>query len=152
MPFHTFADLNFVASLLFVFAVSYALLTKAKVIDVKGANIVLAMVIGFFAASYAPLAAFLQAILPIAAVLLVFAFFIVFARNLVGKDAKDALPMATGLIISLMLLAVLWNRIAPQLPAGVDPTQLLWVLGTVIVLLIFYTVYRHSGEIAGFHG
>lgn len=144
MPLHTFADLNFVASLLFVFAIVYALLAKVKVVDVKGANVLIALVIGFFAASYAPLAQFLQGILPIAAILLVFAFFIVFARNLVGKGDKDAVPMGVGLIISLMLLAVLWPRIAPQLPAGVDPTSLLWVLGVVIVLLIFYIVYNHK--------
>ena len=144
MPFHTFVDVNFIASLLFVFAVSYALLTKVEVIKVKGANIVIALVIGFFAASFAPLSQFLQGILPIAAILLVLAFFIEFARKLVGKDQKDAVPMTVGLILSLMLLGVLWNRVAPQLPVGVDPTQLLWMLGVVIVLLIFYLVYHHK--------
>lgn len=146
MPFHTFADVNFVASLLFVFAVSYALLTKAKVIDVKGANVAIALVIGFFAASFAPLAQFLQSILPIAAILLVLAFFVEFARKLVGKNNKDAIPMSVALIISLALLGVLWNRIVPNLPAGVDPTSLLWILGVIIVLLIFYLVYKHQQQ------
>lgn len=144
MPFHNFADINFVASMLFVFAVSYALLTKAEVIKVKGANIVIALVIGFFAASFSPLSQFLQGILPIAAILLVFAFFIEFARKLVGKDPKDAVPMSVALIVSLALLGVLWPRIVPNLPAGVDPTQLLWIFGVVIVLLIFYLVYHHK--------
>lgn len=143
MPFHTFADVNFVASLLFVFAISYALLEKSKVVDVKGANIVIALVIGFFAASFAPLAQFLQSILPIAAVLLVIAFFIEFGRKMAGKE-KDAIPMGVALIISLALLGVLWPRIAPNLPAGTDPTQLLWIFGVVIVLLIFYLVYQHK--------
>jgi len=144
MPFHNLADVNFIASLLFVFAVSYALLVKAEVIKVKGANIVIALVIGFFAASFSPLSQFLQGILPIAAILLVIAFFVEFARKLVGKDPKDAVPMSVALIVSLMLLGVLWSRIAPQLPVGVDPTQLLWILGVVIVLLIFYLVYQHK--------
>ncbi len=138
------ADVSFVASLLFVFAISYALLEKAKVIETKGANAVIALVIGFFAASFAPLSQFLQSILPIAAVLLVIAFFIEFVRKLVGNDKKDAIPMATALVVSLALLGILWNRIAPNLPAGIDATSLLWIIGTIIVIMIFYTVYRHS--------
>jgi hypothetical protein len=143
MPFHTFADVNFVASLLFVFAASYALLAQAKVIEVKGANVLIALAIAFFSASFAPLAQFLQSVLPIAAILLVIAFFIIFGRNLLGKKAGDKVPVSVALATSLLLLAVLWNRIAPQLPFVTDPSSVMWILGIVIVLLIFYLVYMH---------
>jgi len=149
MPFHNFADINFIASLLFVFAVSYALLVKSNVIPVKGANVLIALVIGFFSASYAPLAQFLQGLLPIAAILLVAGFFLIFARNLVGKGQKDAVPSAVALATALMLLAVLWNRIVPLLPAGIDPNTVLWVLGILIVLFIFYVIYNHMPQGAG---
>ncbi len=143
------ADVSFIASFLFIFAVSYALLVKAKVIETKGANVVIALVIGFFAASFSPLAQFLQSILPIAAVLLVILFFVEFARKLVGKDKKDAIPMAAALVVALALLGILWGRIAPNLPAGIDATSLLWIIGTIIVIMIFYTVYQHKAEYVG---
>ncbi len=147
MPFSflpPFADASLIATFLFVFALVYATLSKSSVIDVKGANVAIAAVIGFFAATFPPAASFLQSILPVGAVLLVLVFFLIFVRDLLGKGSGDKLPAVVALIIALMLMAVLWERIIPFLPADVDPTSLLWILGVIIVLLIFYLVYRHA--------
>ena len=145
MPFlPAFADTSFIAAFLFIFAIVYALLDKAKVIEVKGANVAVAAVIGFFAASFAPLTQVLQSILPVAAIILVIVFFLYLGKNLVGDKQEDMLPMLVVLSISLILLAVLWSRIAPLVPLPIDPNSMLWIIGVVIAVLIFAVAYRQK--------
>lgn len=145
MPFHAFADTSFIATLLFIFAIVYALLVKSKVIEIKGANVAIAGVIGFFAASFKPLSAALEGILPIAAVFLVIIFFIVLLKSLLGGgQAGDKLPLAVVLVVLLILVGVLWPGIAAKLPAGIDPNAVLTLLGVIIVIAIFAAVYYHG--------
>lgn len=146
MPFIPFADTPFIATFLFIFAVVYAMLVKSGVIDIKGANIAIAAVIGFFAASFPPLTQALQSILPAAAIILVIVFLLFLGKNLVGDKQEDTLPTLAVLAISLVLLAVLWNRIAPIVPLPIDSNSMLWIIGVVIVILIFAVVHRQKTQ------
>ncbi|MBI2075994.1 MAG: hypothetical protein HYT72_01960 [Candidatus Aenigmarchaeota archaeon] len=143
MPLLPFADTSFIAAFLFIFAIVYALLDKAKVIEIKGANVAIAAVMGFFAASFAPLTQVLQSILPAAAIILVIVFFLYLGKKLVGGE-QDTLPTLAVLSISLILLAVLWSRIAPMVPLPIDPNNMLWIIGVVIAVLIFAVAYRQK--------
>lgn len=138
-----------VTSFLFVFAVVYAVLVKASVLPVKGSNIIVALVVALFASLYSPLTTLFQSFLPIAALLLVFIFFVLVFKNIIGGGGKDAVPMVAVLVISLLLLSVLWNDLAGFLPAPFTPDMMLWILGIFIVVLIFYAAYTHGDRVIG---
>lgn len=139
-----------ITSFLFVFAVVYAVLVKASLLPVKGSNIIIAIVVALFASLYSPLVDVFQTFLPIAALLLVFVFFVLLFKSVIGgKEAKDSAPMVAVLVIALMLLAVLWNDLAGFLPAPFTPDIMLWLLGIFIIIMIFYAAYTHSDKTVG---
>lgn len=138
--------LPFVTTFMFVFAIIYALLVKAKVIEHRGANVGIAVALGLFASLYPPLVEIFQAFLPIAALILVLLFFVVFARDLVKGD-KDVLPILAVLVIALLLLGAFWGRLVNMmpLPSWLGADSMIWIVGIVIILLIFLAAYRQQG-------
>ncbi len=137
--------LAFITTFMFVFAIIYALLLKAKVIEYKNANIIIAAVIALFSALYQPLVAALQVFLPIAAIILVILFFFVFVKSLMG-GGEDAIPLLAVLVIALLLLGALWGNIVAliPMPLWLASDAMIWIIGIVIILLIFLVVYRHK--------
>ncbi len=138
-------QLAFMTTFLFVFAIIYALLLKAKVIEYKNANIIIAAAIALFASLYQPLVNALQVFLPIAAIILVILFFIVFVKSLIGGE-EDAIPLLAVLVIALLLLGVFWGNIVALLPMPLwlASDAIIWIIGIVIILLIFLVVYKHK--------
>lgn len=135
-----------ITSFLFVFALIYALLIYSKLFtESKNAAAVLSIVIAFFSVMYSPLVVFLQSIIPIAALILVFLFFLVLIKRLVieKEGVKDALPIVVILAIFLLLVGVLWNEIALTIP-GLSSENLLWIIGIIIIILIFFAAYSHK--------
>ena len=96
---------------------------------------------------YSPLVIFLQDIIPIAALLLVFLFFIVLVKRLVieGETKKDAIPIAAILSAFLIIVGVTWNSIGFTIP-GISSENMLWIIGIVIIVMILLVVYSHTPE------
>ena len=138
-----------ITSFLFVFAIIYALLIFTGIFAAtRRAAALLSIVIALFAVMYSPLVLYVQGILPIASILLVFLFFIVFIKKLfIGeREISDTLPVTVVLAISLILVGVLWDSIAVSLPAPFTPDTVLWLIGIFIIILIFFAVYAHKPE------
>ena len=141
--------LPFVAAFLFVFAVVFGALSYAKVLgEQRKVNAIIAIAFAIFAVLFEPFVFGLQAVLPFAAVGIVIIFFGLFLKKVfAGKEGErfDAWPIATSLIFALLLLGILWDQIGFSVP-GIDATNMLWLIGIIIVLLIFYVAYRHGQE------
>ena len=145
-----FTDMAFIVSFLFVFAIVYGLLATARVMTQKNINIVIALVFAFFAASYAPFVSALEGIIPIVAILLVIVFILVVLKRLFWtekKEERDALPIVVSLAAVLIVLWGFWDKVyAYFYRFGVDPMNILWIIGIIVIVLIFYAVYSHPGE------
>lgn len=149
-----------VATFLFVFALIFGLLSYAKIFvrrdkegnptgeEPKKIYVLLALVFGAFSAMYEPLVLTLRDYLPLASVILVFIFIALFLKRLIdgGKksDHFDAFPIVISLGILLALIGVFWDRIYAYLPGNFDPANLLWIIGIVIIVGIFYAVQKHK--------
>lgn len=133
----------YVATFLFVFAIFFFMLNKAK-IGQKNINVVLAAAIGIFSAAYQPLVDGLQEILPLAVIFIIILFALSLIRDMIGGIGADSLPAASALAASLLLVAVLWDRISPLLPGFISPNNALWIIGIVMVAALLYVVYTHG--------
>jgi hypothetical protein len=139
-----------ITSFLFVFAIVYALLIFTGIFSAtRRAAALLSIVIAFFAVMYSPLVSFLQDLLPLASIVLVVLFFIVFVKKLFIKEGatsttRDSLPVVVLLAISLILIGIFWNEIAVYLPFGLSSETMLWLVGILIIILIFLAVYSHN--------
>lgn len=136
--------LPFVAAFLFVFAVVFGALSYAKVLgEQRKVNAIIAIAFAIFAVLFEPFVTGLQAVLPFAVVGIIIIFFILFLKKAFEGNAFDAWPIATSLIFALLLLGIFWDRIGFSLP-GINATNMLWLIGIIIVLLIFYVAYQHG--------
>lgn len=142
----------YVTSFLFVFAIVYGLLIAIKIIESKQACAIIAIVIGFFSVVYSPFVMLLQSILPIGSLMLVILFFIAFIVKFIGISGKkagrkDALPIVVTLAILLLLLGIFWPTIGNYIPFSIGVENVLWIVGIIIIAMIFYAVYTHEGQI-----
>ncbi|MBS3054723.1 MAG: hypothetical protein J4431_04255 [Candidatus Aenigmarchaeota archaeon] len=138
----------FVAAFLFVFAIVFFLLNKTKIAE-RNVNAVLALAIALFASLYQPLVIGLQEFLPVAVILIIIFFGIFFFKDLAGKlGEKDMTSTGMGLAVSLILLALLWDKITPFLPKYLSTDNVLWIVGIAVIALIFYIVHM-QGKYAG---
>ena len=139
----------FIATFLFVFAVIYFLLDKSQITKNRNIDAVMALAIAFFAASFQPLVSALQGILPMAIVILAILFAIFFLRDavdaLAGKP-ENILTTAVELAVALALVGILWDDIKGLLPSSVNPNNVLWIVGLVIIILIFYVVNKQAAK------
>ncbi len=137
--------LPFIAAFLFVFAVVFGALSYAKVLgEQRKVNVIIAMAFAIFAVLFEPFVFGLQTVLPFAVIGIVIIFFILFLKKVFGGGDKiDAWPIATSLIFALLLLGIFWDQIGFSVP-GIDSTNMLWLVGILIVLLIFYVTYQHG--------
>ena len=137
--------LPFIAAFLFVFAVVFGALSYANVLGgQRKVNVIIALAFAIFAVLFEPFVASLQTVLPFAVIAIVIIFFILFLKKVFGGGDKiDAWPIATSLIFALLLLGIFWGQFGFSLP-GLDPTNVLWLIGIIIVLLIFYVAYQHG--------
>ncbi len=144
------AMLPVATTFLFVFALVFGLLTslgEQKFFKNNKVNAAIAAVFGIFSATYAPLVEILQQYIPIAALLLIVVFFIAFVKKSLGGkggSSGDKLPMMVTLAMLLLIIGVFWNDIARFLPVSVDSTVALWVIGIIVILMIFWGAYKHS--------
>ena len=162
MTFHTTISpelLGFGTSFLFVFAIVFALLVYSGIFsrrDKEGRLLeaaprptlaLIAAVIGFIAAIYAPFHAFLQTVIPAATAILIILFFIVLLAKIFGpkedKKPPDLVPPMIGLVGLLIVLAAVWPRVAQYFGfTGVSPETVLTAIGIIAILAILVLAYK----------
>jgi len=144
----------YVAAFFFVFAIVLGLLESANLFNKnKRVNAVIAAVFGIFSAMYEPFVAGMQTYLPIAAGILIIIFFVVLLKKLFGgkkdgsgKSSHDSLPMVVVLISLLLVLISQWDLVKNFLPASWDATAVGWILAIIVILIVFWAVYKHKPE------
>ncbi|MFH1421061.1 MAG: hypothetical protein ABIG30_03835 [Candidatus Aenigmatarchaeota archaeon] len=172
----------FAATFLFVFAIVYGVLSITNVFGIKKTvsarvrkgseyteqstseisghrkvNGLVAIVFGFFAASYPPTVAFVQEFLPIATILLIIIFFLALVKKLVigdtsksGGTNRDPVPVLALLACLIIFIAAAqssgWiTKLIPGVP-GLELETILWVFGALAVVLIIWTAYRYADK------
>lgn len=140
----------FAATFLLVFALVFGLLSVSKLLD-KRVNALLALAIALFSIFYTPLVVGLQEFMPIAAIFLIIVFFIVFLKKVFGGEKGHAADLLPIVVVLALLLLVLTTIGAGQFVIswlssfGFAPTDALFFVGLIIVLIIFVAVYYHKG-------
>ena len=151
--------LSFATSFVFMFAVIFALLVysgmfarKEKGVVVghapKGPLVAIAAVVAVVASLYQPFVTFLQQVIPIASIFLVVVFFLIFVKQLIKKEGKgDPWPAMVGMAAFLIVLGVAWPTVQTYIGfTGISPDVMLWAIGIVVILLIFYMAYSAKEE------
>ncbi|MBI2675474.1 MAG: hypothetical protein HYX24_03380 [Candidatus Aenigmarchaeota archaeon] len=129
---------DFLLPFLFALAVSFGTLQVGGFIKHKPANLLIAMIIAFFAANDTGVAQFLKAILPSAALFFMAFFFIGFVFSFVkGKHEKDFTLIAV--IFALLLLFLISGQ---NLLEKTFDESFIAVLAVVLMALILYTAYN----------
>lgn len=140
--------IGFLAVFGFVFALVFALMIYAKIFpESKKAVAMIAIVIGFVTALFEPAVLFMLNIIPIAAIVFVFIFFIFFVKKLFFPDKKDGKkhdvwPAILGMGVMLILINAFWDKISGYLGFATIPGDtVLWLIGILIITLIFAAAY-----------
>jgi tellurite resistance protein TehA-like permease len=156
------AQIPYVATFLLVFAIVFGLLSTlkhekkqhGKVVESaplfdKKVNAIISVVFALFAVLYEPLVSGLQEFMPFIATGLIVVFFIIFIKKLFSGDENkkpaDYLPIVVSIAVLLFVLSAVGSSLLDFLPAAVDRTQAMWVIGIALILIIFYAVYHHEG-------
>ncbi|MFH0832099.1 MAG: hypothetical protein V1900_00025 [Candidatus Aenigmatarchaeota archaeon] len=137
-----------IASFLFVFAVIYGLLSSVKLFGEQNnrVSVLIALIIAFFAIMYSPLVNIFYEFMPIAAIILVILFFVVFIKKLMlDGGGKDSLPIAVSLAVMLTVLGILWNRLGFSI-GSISSENMLWIIGLAIVIILLFAVYSHKPD------
>jgi len=150
--------IGFLAVFGFVFALVFALMIYAKIFpESRKAIALIAVVIGFVTGLYEPAVAFILNIIPIAAIILVFIFFIVFVKKLFFPDLtdeekakgkkRDVWPAMVGMGVMLILINVFWDKISGYIGFSTVPGEtILWLIGILITVMIIAIAYSVWGE------
>ena len=152
LPFLDPSTVPYFAAFLFVFAVVYGALFSSGVFKQKGVNAVIAIAFGLISAAYPPFVNTIYTYLPVAAGILAVLFFVQVVRKTFGGEKEkgkeyDTFPPVIGLGISLILVGVLWKEIFYYLaPLGISSNNMLYAVGIVIVIMIFWLVYKHGKQ------
>jgi uncharacterized membrane protein len=141
----------FVATFLLVFAVVFGLLSYSKMMNFdRRVNALVALAFGLFSIFYPPLVESLYQFMPVVTIALIVLFFLVFIKKIFeekeeGKQ-KDTLPTVIALGVMLLVLSIIGGRIEPYLPAGIDLNNLFWIVGILVVIMIFWGIYKYRGK------
>jgi hypothetical protein len=138
----------YLSTFLFIFAVVFGLLSYAKVGDFgKRINAIIALAFALFSVFYQPLVLGLQQWLPIAVILMIILFFIIFVKRMFASEKTgDTFPMAIALATLLIVFSVVGDKVLGFLPSGFDLNNMAWIVGIIIVILFFWTIYNYKGS------
>jgi hypothetical protein len=151
-------SMDFLIPFFFIFAIIYGALEISGVFKNKAVKAIIAVALGFFAISNADVVAFIHQVLPYAAVFFVVVFFIGFiakpfrGRGGEGGGKRDPLLFLVVLGLLLIIFAQLGTPSSPFYP-DISSTILgnetvLWGIGIVILIFMFYYAYTQSRESA----
>jgi len=138
--------LPFIGAFVFVFALVFGLLSYVNRFN-KAVNLLIAAVFGLFSVLYEPLVIGLQTFLPIAAIIFAALFFFLILKEVFkrkeGDKEIDTFPMVVALGILLILLGIFWPQLNLEF-AGLNSTNVFWLLGIAVVVLIFILAYSQK--------
>ena len=133
----------FIGAFVLIFALVFGLLSYVNRFN-KAVNLMIAGVFGLFSVMYEPLVTGLQTFLPIAAIIFVVIFFLIILKSVFGGGKEiDTFPMIVAIAILLILLGIFWPQIGFEI-AGLNSTNVFWVLGIAVVVLIFILAYSQK--------
>lgn len=148
-------------SFLFVFALIFGILqiTKRRIkADEKNfkeerlfperVNVLLALAISFICISYQPFINFIWSLLPISSIIFIIFFFIAFIRESIRSEEKDPIPFLVSIGILILILGVFgeFANFPFQNYLSLSQNDILWIIGIVLVVLLFYLAYLSGGK------
>lgn len=148
-------DANFVIPFLFVLAVVFGVLRISKAFKGNAAvEVIISLVIAFFAATFPPFTSMLFNILPSVTLFFIAMFFLVFILEIIGVRGKGKGEPVTNIIIYGILILVLFTIVANHsnlIPAlGImSQDDLVLGVGLIFILSIFWAAYRIPQEGGG---
>jgi hypothetical protein len=144
------ADLmSTVIPFLFVLAVVYGALEVSDIFKRKQVKIILSLCFAFVAMSTPFISSFIMGILPYAILAFIVFFFIGFALSFArgkGEGERDYTLVVLVLVLALLFLANYGMDFVQDMLPGFSSEELATGLGLVIMLIIFYSVYRLWGR------
>ncbi|NIO19277.1 MAG: hypothetical protein GTN76_00645 [Candidatus Aenigmarchaeota archaeon] len=147
-------SLDFLIPFFFIFAIIYGGLEISGVFKNRAVKAIIAVALGFFAISNADVIAFIHQVLPYAAIFFVVVFFIGFiAKPFRGKGGEGRRDPFLLLVVLGLLLIVFAQLATPSSPFYPDISStilgddtVLWAIGIVILLFMFYYAWSQSRE------
>jgi len=138
---------EFFIPFIFVLAVVYGSLQVAGIFKNKAVNLIIAIVFAFFAASTGFVSEFIYSIFPYAVLLFIIFFFLALVKkSILGRVGKGGPPDWTMWIVLAVLILLLLaagqefiNDIIS--PLGISGESLLWIVGFIVIIGIFYMAY-----------
>src|SRR3989338_1934645 len=135
--------LPFIGAFVLIFALVFGLLSYVNRFN-RAVNLMIAGVFGLFSVMYEPLVVGLQTFLPIAAIIFVIMFFLLILKSVFGGEKQiDTFPMVVALAILLILFVIFWSQIGFEI-VGINSTNVFWLLGIAVVVLIFILAYSQK--------
>lgn len=132
---------------IFVLAVVYGALDYSGVFKKNSVKALVSLAIAFFALTSDFVTGFIYDILPYAVILFIIVFFLAFlARLLGGREGKRKIDWSLALIVMILLsifLAAYGQDIVSAFLPSIPVTEFMYAVGLVIILLIFYAVYKN---------
>lgn len=142
---------QFFLTFLFVLAVVFGVLQLTKVFKSSAVNVVIAIVIGIFAASFQPFVTTLWTFLPAITWLFVILFFVAFILELfglrkphAGGEDKTLTMILTGVVI--VIFVTIGVNFLPNIPA-IGTQNLMVLLALALMFIIFYAAFRSRGQL-----
>lgn len=139
---------QFFITFLFVLAVVFGVLQLTKVFKVSAVNVVIAIVIALFAASYPPFVSTLWTFLPSITWLFVILFFVAFIMELFGlrkpsapgqREDKSFAMILTGVI--LIIFITIGINFIPNIPS-IGQQNIMILAALFFMFIIFYAAFR----------
>ncbi len=150
MVFEIVSNQQFFIPFLFVLAVVFGVLEIANVFRNRPVNMIISLVIAFFAATYQPFTSVLWNYLPTITWFFVAMFFIAFSMEIVGLGKKGALRSegAEARVIVLGLIIVVFITIGvnyiESLPfiSFIGAGNALFIIALVLLFMIFFAAFK----------
>lgn len=131
---------------LLVFAITYGALEVAGIFQNRRVNSIIALVIAFFAISNPQIVQLTYSVMPYAALIFIAIFFIgILLSPIRGKGEKNYELIAIICALGLVWLASHESFVAKLIP-GLPATDILTILGLILIIIIFLMVYRLWGH------
>lgn len=135
-----------------VLAIVYGALDVSGVFRNRAANMIIAMVIAFFAMTSEPAVAFIMQVLPYAAILFVIIFFIGFVISFFkgkgGRGGREGADLTILVVIAMLIIIFLVNQgydvLEDLFPSGFPITSenFALIIGIVLIIAIIYAAYK----------
>jgi hypothetical protein len=145
-------DANFVIPFLFVLAVVFGVLRISHAFRGNAAvEVIISLVIAFFAATFQPFTSMLFSILPSITLFFIAMFFIVFILEIIGVRGKGSGDRTANMIMYGILILILFvivanhSNLIPNLGI-ISPDDLVLGIGLIFVIAIFWAAFKIGPE------